>query len=96
MKRLLSVLLVGLTGLLNSWSASAGETMLSPWLHHLRAGSEREWSDFPLRAEGSRLDLPFQAVRNPSEWTLRLRQQDVKQAWQVLVNGSLLGRLTAD
>jgi hypothetical protein len=76
--------------------ASRGsEQIIDQRLHHLRVG-QREWSDFPAQAEGPRLVLRFQAERNEGEWALRLRQQDVKQTWNLLLNGKELGRLRAD
>jgi hypothetical protein len=77
-------------------AAPAGETVLDAKLHHLRAGDEREWSDFPAQAEGPSLSLRFKAERNDAEQTLRLRQQDVKQTWKVLLNGKEIGRLSPD
>src|SRR5579871_5387812 len=67
--------------------ALAGKQVITPRLHHLRAGDEPEWADFPRRAEGPFLRLPFPCKANLVEWTLRLRQQDVKQTWRVLLNG---------
>lgn len=75
---------------------AAGPTVLDARLHHLRAGGTREWADFPAEAEGPGLALTFRAAANAGEQTLRLRQQDVKQAWKVLLNGRELGRLLAD
>jgi hypothetical protein len=75
---------------------AAGPVALDDRLHHLRAGDEREWADFPAKAEGSRLTVPFRAAKNSAEQTLRLRQQDVKQTWRVALNGKELGRLIAD
>jgi hypothetical protein len=79
--------------LLLSHPATARERVLDAALHHLRAGSQREWSDFPQKAEGPSLVLRFQAESNPGEWTLRLRQQDVRQPWRVQLGGKELGRL---
>src|SRR5690348_7990272 len=76
--------------------ALAGEQVLTPRLHHLRAGAEPEWADFPRQAEGPALRLPFRSRPNAGEWTLRLRQQDVKQTWKVLLNGRELGWLPPD
>lgn len=76
--------------------ASAAPVVLDAKLHHLRAGSVREWSDFPAEAEGSALTVKFQSKANVAECTLRLRQQDVKQTWKVLLNGKDLGRLIQD
>src|SRR5262249_26326267 len=72
------------------------DQVLTPRLHHLRAGGEREWSDFPAQPEGPSLSLRFQAKANVDEWSLRLRQQDVRQTWKVLLNGKELGRLVGD
>lgn len=76
-------------------SLLAGERLLDGRLHHLRQG-EREWSDFPLQAEGPSLEIRFQAEANAGVQTLRLRQQDVKQTWKVLLNGRERGRLQTD
>ena len=77
-------------------SAHAGEQVLDGKLHHLRVDGPGEWTEFPETAEGPRLEVRFEARRNEAEWTLRLRQQDVKQAWTVLLNGKERGRLVAD
>jgi hypothetical protein len=74
----------------------ATEQTLTSRMHHLRVADEREWSDFPRQPEGPRLLLRFRAERNPAEWALRIRQQDVKQTWKVLLTGKELGRLQAD
>lgn len=76
--------------------AAAKSIEIDSALHHLRAGDQREWSDFPARAEGPKLSLRFKSMRNDAEWTLRLRQQDVKQPWKVLLNGKELGKLVSD
>ena len=47
-------------------------------------------------AEGASLSLRFSAGPNDSEWALRLRQQDVRQSWKVMLNGKELGRLAGD
>src|SRR5687768_11098381 len=72
------------------------EKILDKRLHHLRSGGQREWSEFPERAEGARLDLEFAAAANGVEHTLRLRQRDVKQPWRLLINNKELGRLSQD
>src|SRR5690348_10167724 len=72
---------------------AARERVLDAPLHHLRAGLEREWSDFPEKAEGPRLVVRFQSAPNTSEWTLRLRQQDVRQIWRLLLQDKEIGRL---
>lgn len=76
--------------------ALAAEQVLTPRLHHLRAGDKPEWSDFPPQVEGASLQLRFTAERNAGEQTLRLRQQNVRETWKVLLNGHELGRLRSD
>jgi hypothetical protein len=87
---LLLILIVGVN------TTSAKERVLDARLHHLRVGAEREWSDFPLKAEVPSLVVRFEAERNAGEWALRLRQQDVRQTWKVLLNGKEIGRLLND
>jgi hypothetical protein len=88
-------------GLLFFQPAASGEApgevqSLEPRLVHLRSGSTREWSSFPEQPEASYLETRFSAQRNSGEMALRLRQQDVKQAWRVLLNGKSLGELVRD
>jgi hypothetical protein len=72
------------------------DELLEPRLVHLRGGSVREWSEFPEKAESSRLELSFQCQRNAGEWALAVRQDDVKQLWSVSLNGRRIGELTRD
>jgi len=66
-------------------------------LRHLRAGGEeRQWDDFPERAEGDRLEVVFEAKANEVEQTLWLRQHQVRHTWQITLNGAVLGRLSRD
>jgi hypothetical protein len=81
---------------LTSAPAVAAPLVIESRLHHLRAGALREWADFPAEAEGPSLSVKFKAKANAGEQTLRLRQQDVKQTWKVLLNGKELGRLAPD
>jgi hypothetical protein len=89
-------LLVVLAGVSAAVPAAARAGAIDSRLHHLRCGVIPEWSDFPVRPEGASLDLVFHAKRNDNEWALRLRQQDVKQTWRVLLNGKELGQLRPD
>jgi hypothetical protein len=91
-----SAALLALAFLLYPAPAMAAPTVLDGRLHHLRAGDQREWTDFPARAEGPTVALRFRSGRNDGEWSLRLRQQDVKQTWKVLLNDRELGRLPPD
>jgi hypothetical protein len=90
------LLLLPLAVLASAGPASAKTTTLTDRLHHLRVTEQREWSDFPVKPEGPSLSLTFRAESNVGEWTLRMRQQDVKQTWRVLLNGKELARLPPD
>lgn len=76
-----------------AWSAPR---ILDKRLHHLRSGAEREWTEFPPQSEGPRWRFSFQAQSNPKPWTLRVRQRDVREAWNLSINGRVLGRLPQD
>ena len=51
---------------------------------------------FPKEAKESKLQIQFSSHANPSEFTLVLRQYDVKQDWHVLLNESEVGVLVTD
>src|SRR5262245_47294066 len=76
--------------------ALAQSRVIEPRMVHLRSGSAREWSSFPEHAEAAHPEVRFAAEKNAGEWTLRLRQQDVKQAWRATLNGQPLGGLVSD
>jgi hypothetical protein len=63
---------------------------------HLRSGQQREWRSFPAEAHGPNLSVTFDARENATEYSLLLRQRDVKAAWIVTLNGSELGQLIQD
>ncbi len=90
MRCLLSVLIVALS------SAPAADLLLSARMHHLRSGVDREWAEFPEKAEGAELVLAFHAKPNEGEQTLRLRHRDLKQQWRVALNGKEIARLPLD
>ena len=71
-------ILLGIVLLLGPQLA-ANELALTNRLHHLRNEQTREWSSFPQQAEATSLDVSFQLPGKPTNSTLRLRQQDVKQ-----------------
>ncbi len=76
--------------------ASPKRTIIEPKLLHLRSGVDREWSEFSETPHGQRLEVAFASTRNAIEQALFVRQQDVKQAWTVSLNGKKLGALTID
>jgi hypothetical protein len=79
-----------------STAVTAKEQVLETRLVHLRQGSQREWSDFPETPAGRSLTVRFSAESNATEYALRLRQQDVRETWKVLLNGKERGRLLLD
>jgi hypothetical protein len=86
---------------LTAFCAFTGSTFAEPrvlksGLGHYRSGPTREWADFPAQPEGPGLKVHFQSTTNDREWSLRLRQQDVRQTWKVVLNGKALGRLLPD
>lgn len=74
----------------------AAPIVVEPKLIHLRNEPAREWSSFPETAAATQLNKTFVAGANAGEWTLRLRQQDVKQYWRVILNEKPLGDLIRD
>ena len=63
---------------------------------HLRNAPPREWTSFPQQPQAASLDRHFESAANTTPWTLSLRQQDVKQGWEVRLNDRSLGRLVRD
>jgi hypothetical protein len=74
----------------------AQKIILDPEMHHLRFGAIPEWADFSIKSESNRLEIPFVAKNTSGNQTLQIRQQDVKQAWQVKLNDHHLGNLDRD
>ncbi len=70
--------------------------VLDPKMHHVRWGSEREWSEFPPQAESSLLVVQFDARINATEKTLKLRHRDIKQTWKLTLNSHDLGKIPQD
>lgn len=69
--------------------------MVDQRMHHLRAGTEREWDSF-RRTPEKQLTVTFGSKVYSSETTLSIRQEDVKAAWVVNLNGQDLGKLDQD
>lgn len=88
--------LVGLIVLFTAPPSLGQAQVLETGLHHLRRGPTPEWAAFPQQAEAEQLTVRFTSQANPTEQTLILRQQDVKQNWQVRLNEEVLGALTTD
>ena len=74
----------------------AQQQMLDSSMHYIRNGDKPEWQEFNGRTPLKEFTIDFHAFENLSEQTLQLRQYDVKQSWQVVLNGNKLGTLVAD
>lgn len=70
--------------------------VLQKSLQHLRQPGPREWNTFPVKADADTFTVTFSAKKNNTEHTLHVRQQDVKQNWQIQINGKNLARLIRD
>ncbi len=77
-------------------SAEAQSHILLDQMVHLRTGDEPEWHTFPIETDGATWMFSFQGESNEDIYTLRLRQQDVKQTWKVTLNTVELGELVVD
>jgi hypothetical protein len=85
--------LVGIV--LGALGARAGE-VLDGAMHHLRFGAAREWAEFAQNAEGDSLVAKFAAKANAAEWAIRLRHRELRQPWEVRINGKSVARLPLD
>ncbi len=77
-------------------SAHAQRQVLDTKMHNLRLGSTREWSDFPAHVRDSQLIIYFDVKDTVSSGSIELRQFEVKQIWEVLLNQTKLGQLNID
>jgi hypothetical protein len=79
-------------------SLSASEPLPLPGVTvHLRSGEKREWRTFPKAATGPSLSVSFDSHANATEYTVVIRQRDVKNTtWAVTLNGQRLGVLQDD
>lgn len=88
--------MVSLVLLLAALSAPAQLRVLDAARYHLGTEGFPEWQEFVgKKPHGRRLEIHFEAQRNEAEQTLLIRQRDVKQGWQVQLNGRRLGSLVA-
>jgi len=75
-------------------SSGAEPRVLDATRYHLGTEGFPEWQEFAgKKPHGRMLEIRFDAQRNATEQTLLLRQRDVKQGWQVQLNGRRLGNL---
>jgi len=76
------------------WGAETSQ--LSVEKYHLGVEGFPEWEEFANRKpHGRRLDLTFTTPATTNSHALFLRQCDVKNTWQVQLNGQRLGNLIA-
>jgi len=87
---------IGLLGLFATLAAATDQPqVIEGKMIHLRSGEQREWSSFPESGPGF-WEAKLSLAANERPCVLKLRQQDVKQAWRVLLNGKPLGDLLLD
>ena len=74
--------------------ANAGPLVLNAERLRLGVAGAPEWESFENDPPSApRLDLKFESRSNPSEATLFIRQDEVRQDWGVELNGQRLGKL---
>lgn len=76
--------------------ANAQKQVLDSSMHNVRIGDKPEWEEFNNRSFLKELTIKFTGNENLSEQTLQLRQYEVKQSWQIVLNGKKLGALVTD
>lgn len=96
MNRLFPIFIVAAVLPFAATAAEIDSLEIEDSLVHLRSDGAREWSNFPEQAQAVELERTFASAANATTWTLSLRQQDVKQSWDVRLNGKSLGRLVRD
>lgn len=74
-------------------SHACSEHLLLDGLRHVRIEGPREWTEFSDSPDEEYIDVKFESSKNKSEATLVVQQQDVKQRWNVAINGKQIGRL---
>ncbi|WP_372721434.1 CehA/McbA family metallohydrolase [Novipirellula sp.] len=72
------------------------EQVLVSGLRHVRIEGPPEWTEFPNSPDERFIDVKFKSSENKNERSLVIQQQDVKQGWDVTINGTQLGRLRID
>jgi hypothetical protein len=79
-----------------AFQVSAQDRIVDDRMHHLRNTGPREWAEFPDQAMDSKFNISFSASPNDQEYTLSIRQYDIKQRWKVVLNGQTIGTLVED
>jgi hypothetical protein len=87
-------LLVAASGRQRQESATAGELLLEPNMHHLGDDKTPEWKEAPADPEKPPLEVKFESsVGNDKEWVLELTSHDVDTEWTLELNGKKFGTL---
>lgn len=60
---------------------------------HIGTKSVSSFPEIARKPNGPRLERSFESQSNPVEWTLRLRQQNVTDDWEIEINGRHIARL---
>lgn len=68
----------------------------SPDLQHLRNGDQREWETFPEGEVPKTFAAEIKIEISGRPATLKLSHRDIKQPWQLLINGHKFARLAQD
>lgn len=93
-KRLLYLCLLCLLALPECLLAEPHTTVISTNRYHLGVAGFPEWEEFAQdKPYGRQLALNFVASPNAAGHTLFIRQRDVKETWEVVLNGKKLGTL---
>ena len=75
---------------------AGGEVVISDKMIHLRQAGPREWSTFAKTPDAKSLNVEFEVADLADEFTLKLRQRDIKQSWRIQMNGKKVGDLHRD
>lgn len=63
-------------------------------MHHLGVKGDPEWDEYRDKpVEGPRFEFKFNAEKPTNDWTIFLRQRDVKVNWGVQLNGKMFTNL---
>ncbi|PHS18376.1 MAG: hypothetical protein COA78_02605 [Blastopirellula sp.] len=85
-----------------AYSADPSSVAIHSGMLHLRNAEPREWAEFSETADARLFEQIFQVdkeklgAKEATGWTLRLRQQDIKQQWTVRFNDRAISTLIRD
>lgn len=69
------------------------QQVLVEGLRHVRTEGPPEWTEFAGQPDVHSIEVEFDSSKNEDDVTLVVQQQDVKQRWNVSLNGKQIGRL---